>query len=57
MSNQQVWDSYDRVLKRQGLERTRENWLWVFYDGKVPASFDSDDEMALPPDLRIEHKL
>jgi hypothetical protein len=52
MSN---YESYEKVLKELNLPRTRENYLYVLYDGNLP-DFDDWDEEAeeyLPPDLRI----
>ena len=49
-------DSYDRVLAKLGMPRTRENYLWVKYNGEVPWDYwDEDAEMALPEDLREAH--
>ena len=39
------------------MPRTRENSLWLLYDGNVPPNLDNDDELALPPDLRVNHFL
>lgn len=47
------YDSYEAVLKALGLERTRENYLFVLYDGEVPEDWDEEAEDQLPPDLRI----
>lgn len=45
--------SYEEALKRMGLERTRENYLYVLYDGNVPTEgWDEEAEEQLPPDLR-----
>jgi hypothetical protein len=46
-------DSYDRVLEALGLSRTRENYLFVLYDGNLPEEWDEEAEEQLPPDLRI----
>jgi hypothetical protein len=46
-------DPYDLVLADLNLERNRENYLWVMYDGCVPEEWDEEAEEQLPPDLRI----
>jgi hypothetical protein len=46
-------DSYDLVLEALGLPRTRENYLFVLYDGNLPEEWDEEAEEQLPPDLRI----
>lgn len=46
-------DSYDIVLRELGLPRTRENYLFVMYDGNLPEDWDEEAEEQLPPDLRI----
>ncbi len=46
-------DSYDLVLAELGMPRTRENYLWVMYDGDIPEDWDEEAEEQLPPDLRI----
>lgn len=48
-----VEDSYDVVLRELGLPRTRENYLFVMYDGNLPEDWDAEAEEQLPPDLRI----
>jgi len=45
--------SYERVLVALGLERTRENYLFVLYDGNLPETWDEEAEEQLPPDLRL----
>lgn len=45
--------SYEKVLVELGLERTRENYLFVLYDGCLPDAWDEEAEEQLPPDLRI----
>jgi hypothetical protein len=45
--------SYERVLVELGLERTRENYLFVLYDGNLPEVWDEEAEEQLPPDLRL----
>ncbi len=45
--------SYERVLVELGLERTRENYLFVLYDGNLPDDWDDEAEGQLPPDLRV----
>ena len=48
------YDSYEQVLKDLGLPRTRENYLYVLYNGEVPTEdWDEEAEEQLPPDLRI----
>lgn len=47
------FSSYDRALEAIGLERTRENYLWIMYDGNPPDAVDEEVEQALPPDLRL----
>jgi hypothetical protein len=46
-------DSYERVLQELGMQRTRENYLWVMYDGVLPDEWDEEAEEQLPPDLRV----
>ena len=47
-------DPYDLVLIELNMPRTRENYLWVKYDGNVPEElWDDDAEMELPADLRL----
>jgi hypothetical protein len=46
-------DSYERVLEELGMPRTRENYLWVMYDGVLPDEWDEEAEEQLPPDLRV----
>jgi len=55
MAERTRFTSYEELLVRMGLERTRENYLWLIYNGEVPEEFDYDDEQVLPPDLRIIH--
>lgn len=44
----------DDMLKSMGLERTRENYLFVMYDGNVPEDdWDQEAEDQLPVDLRL----
>lgn len=47
------YESYERVLEALGLERTRENYLFVLYDGNLPDEWDEEAEEQLPPDLRL----
>lgn len=47
------YESYERVLKLLGLDRNRENYLFVLYDGNIPEEWDEEAEEQLPPDLRI----
>lgn len=47
------YESYERALVALGLERTRENYLFVLYDGALPDDWDEEAEAQLPPDLRI----
>lgn len=48
------YECYERVLREIGLPRTRENFLYVMYDGNVPEEdWDDEAEEQLPPDLRI----
>ena len=47
-------DPYDIVLRELGLPRTRENYLFVLYDGAAPTEeWDDEAEEQLPPDLRL----
>lgn len=46
-------DSYDKILRQLGLPRTRENYLFVMYDGKMPDEWDEEAEAQLPEDLRV----
>jgi hypothetical protein len=46
-------DSYDLVLAELGMSRTRENYLWVMYDGNIPEDWDEEAEEQLPLDLRV----
>jgi hypothetical protein len=46
-------DSYDLVLIELGMPRTRENYLWVMYDGNLPEDWDEEAEEQLPLDLRV----
>jgi hypothetical protein len=46
------YKSYEDALVRLGLERTRENYLYVLYNGEVPEDWDEEAEEQLPPDLR-----
>lgn len=47
-------DPYDLILIELNMPRTRENYLWVKYDGNVPEElWDDDAEMELPADLRL----
>jgi hypothetical protein len=46
-------DSYDKVLIELGMPRTRENYLWVMYDGNTPEDWDEEAEEQLPLDLRV----
>lgn len=43
---------YEARLREFGMDRTRDNYLWVLYGGDVPEELDAEDEMSLPPDLR-----
>jgi hypothetical protein len=46
--------TYEEALVNLGLERTRENYLWVFYGGNFPdEGWDEEAEEQLPPDLRL----
>lgn len=47
------YHSYELVLTEIGLERTRENYLFVLYDGNIPEEWDDEAEEQLPPDLRV----
>lgn len=47
------YESYERVLRELGLERTRANYLFVLYDGNIPEDWDEEAEQQLPPDLRL----
>jgi len=47
------YDSYERVLMELKLPRTRENYLFVLYDGNLPEDWDEEAEEQLPPDLRV----
>ena len=53
MSETSPYESYERVLAAIGLERTRENYLFVLYDGVIPEDWDDEAEEQLPPDLRV----
>ena len=55
MTERTRFTHYEEILVEMGLERTRENYLWLIYNGEVPEEFDYDDEQVLPPDLRIIH--
>lgn len=45
---------YEAALQAMGLPRTRENYLFVLYDGNVPEDgWDEEAEEQLPPDLRV----
>lgn len=46
------YECYEEVIKILGLERTRENYLFVLYDGNLPDEWDDEAEEQLPPDLR-----
>jgi len=46
-------DSYDLVLIELSMPRTRENYLWVMYDGNIPEDWDEEAEEQLPLDLRV----
>jgi hypothetical protein len=47
------YKSYEEALVDLGLERTRENYLYVIYNGEVPTEgWDEEAEEQLPPDLR-----
>ena len=46
------YDSYERALVELKLPRTRENYLFVLYDGATPDDWDEEAEEQLPPDLR-----
>jgi hypothetical protein len=48
-----IEDSYDKVLVALKMPRTRENYLWVMYDGNIPEDWDEEAEEQLPLDLRI----
>ena len=47
------YECYERVLRELGLPRTRENFLYVLYDGNLPEDWDAEAEEQLPPDLRV----
>lgn len=47
------YECYENVLRELGLERTRENYLFVLYDGAIPEDWDEEAEEQLPPDLRV----
>lgn len=47
------YETYERVLVALGLERTRENYLFVLYNGDLPEDWDEEAEEQLPPDLRF----
>ena len=53
MTEESPYQSYERVLAEIGLERTRENFLFVMYDGNIPEDWDDEAEEPLPPDLRV----
>lgn len=46
------YKSYEDTLLSLGLERTRENYLYVLYNGELPSEWDDEAEEQLPPDLR-----
>ena len=46
------YQSYEDILKVLKLERTRENYLFVIYNGELPEDWDDEAEEQLPPDLR-----
>lgn len=46
------YKSYEDILKVLKLERTRENYLFVIYNGELPEDWDEEAEEQLPPDLR-----
>ena len=52
--NEALYASIEAVLRKLNMERTRENYLWVLYDGNVPVEdWDEAAEQQLPPDLRL----
>lgn len=53
MAEANPYDSYERVLAELGLARTRENYLFVLYDGNIPEEWDDEAEEQLPTDLRV----
>lgn len=53
LESESPYASYERVLEALGLPRTRENYLFVMYDGVLPEEWDDEAEEQLPPDLRI----
>lgn len=54
MKEESPYTSYERVLAELGLPRTRENYLFVLYDGRIPEDWDEEAEEQLPPDLRLK---
>ena len=51
------YETYEEALRILGLKRTRENYLWVLYDGNVPAVLDEEEEEYLPSDLRLTRQV
>jgi hypothetical protein len=52
MDMEKFWAETDADLKRQGLARTRENYIRELYE-QPPEGWDEDCEAQLPPDLRL----
>jgi hypothetical protein len=52
MAQRDPYADNEAVLKRLGLERTRENYLMILY-ADPPETWDEEAEEQLPPDLRL----